>query len=66
MASSEYRARRTALLEKMGPDTAAILFAKPIAYRSGHTEYAYRQDSDFYYLTGYNESRAVLVLLPGA
>ncbi len=61
---TEYRARVKSLLEKMGPDTAAILYAAPSAYRSRDTEYAYRQDSDFYYLTGFNESHAVLVLLP--
>lgn len=40
----------------------AIIAAAPHAFRSNDTEYPYRQNSDFYYLTGLEESNAVLVL----
>jgi Xaa-Pro aminopeptidase len=43
---------------------AAILPAAPVALRNGDSEYEYRQDSDFYYLTGFGEPEAVLVIAP--
>jgi Xaa-Pro aminopeptidase len=48
----------------MGPDTVAILPAAREATRSNDTEYRFRQDSDFYYLTGFNEPDAVAVVAP--
>jgi Xaa-Pro aminopeptidase len=65
IALNEYQARRAKVLQQIGPDAVALVFAAKVAYRSGHSEYAYRQDSDFYYLTGFNESDAVLILAPG-
>jgi Xaa-Pro aminopeptidase len=62
---NEYQIRRNQLMQKMGADTVAIIFSAPMAYRSRDSEYAYRQSSDFYYLTGYCEAQAVLVLAPG-
>lgn len=41
----------------------AIIAAAPHALRSNDTEYPYRQNSDFYYLCGLNESNAALVLI---
>ncbi len=61
---NEYKQRRQKVIEAIGKDSVAIFFAAKTAYRSGHTEYAYRQDSDFYYLTGYCEPNAVLVIAP--
>jgi Xaa-Pro aminopeptidase len=52
-------------MQQMGADTVAIIFSAPQTYRSRDSEYAYRQNSDFYYLTGYCEAHAVLVLSPG-
>ena len=43
----------------------AILPAAPVRMRSRDVEYIYRQDSDFYYLTGFAEPEAVAVLVPG-
>lgn len=62
---NEYKTRRKQLMQEMGADTIAIIFSAPTSYRSRDTEYAYRQNSDFYYLTGYVEAQAVLVLAPG-
>jgi len=52
-------------MEAMGPDGIAILPAAPQRIRSRDTSFAYRQDSDFYYLTGFPEPEAVAVLIPG-
>ncbi|HEY8510016.1 MAG TPA: aminopeptidase P N-terminal domain-containing protein, partial [Steroidobacteraceae bacterium] len=49
----------------MGKDAIAILPAAPVRHRNNDVEYAYRQDSDFYYLTGFSEPEAVAVLIPG-
>jgi len=42
-----------------------VLPAAPERIRSRDTHYPYRQDSDFWYLTGFPEPQAVLVLVPG-
>ena len=60
----EYQRRRARLAEMMGHDAIAILPAAPVAYRNRDIEFAYRQDSDFLYLTGFPEPEAVAVLLP--
>jgi len=59
---SEFKARRERLLAQMDANSVAIIPAASEVTRSRDTEYAFRQDSDFFYLTGFNESDAVLVL----
>ncbi|WP_293330860.1 aminopeptidase P N-terminal domain-containing protein [Microcoleus sp. CAWBG58] len=60
---SEYRQRREQLMAKIGSGTA-IFRSAPAAVMHNDVEYAYRQDSDFFYLTGFNEAAAVAVLAP--
>ncbi|MCC3404758.1 MAG: aminopeptidase P N-terminal domain-containing protein [Microcoleus sp. PH2017_10_PVI_O_A] len=60
---SEYRQRREQLMAKIGSGTA-IFRSAPAAVMHNDVEYAYRQDSDFFYLTGFNEAEAVAVLAP--
>ena len=43
----------------------AIFPAAPTAIRNSDVEHEYRQDTDFYYLTGFEEPNAVAVLTPG-
>ncbi|MDC1436144.1 Xaa-Pro aminopeptidase [Gammaproteobacteria bacterium] len=62
---SEFIKRRKDLMAHMEPDSIAILAAAKSALRNGDADYAYRQNSDFYYLTGFAETDAVLVLIPG-
>lgn len=61
--STEYQQRRQALMEKIGKGTA-IFRSAPMAVMHNDVEYTYRQDSDFYYLTGFNEPNAVAVFAP--
>lgn len=63
MTQQEFDRRRQALLAKMQPGSAAIIFAAPEATRSADSEYPYRQSSDFWYFTGFNEPEAALVLI---
>ena len=61
---SEYVKRRKQLMQKIGPNSIAILASAPICLRNADTDYAYRQRSDFYYLTGFEEPESVLILAP--
>jgi Xaa-Pro aminopeptidase len=65
IARDEFARRRRQLMRLMGKDAIAILPAAPVRHRNNDVEYAYRQDSDFYYLTGFSEPEAVAVLIPG-
>lgn len=60
---AEYRQRREQLMAKIGSGTA-IFRSAPMAVMHNDVEYAYRQDSDFLYLTGFNEASAVAVFAP--
>lgn len=64
ITSQEYAQRRKRVLEAIGKDGIAILMAAPECFRTGHVEYLYRQNSDFYYLSGFKEPEAILVLAP--
>ncbi len=66
MTQQEFLRRRQTLLAKMAPGSAALIFAAPEAPRSADSEYPYRQNSDFWYFTGFNEPEAVLVLIKSA
>jgi Xaa-Pro aminopeptidase len=49
----------------MGKNTIAILPSASLLTRNRDAEFPFRQDSDFLYLTGFNEPDAVMVLMPG-
>ncbi len=65
MDSKEFARRRRQLMRMVGQGGIAILPAAPVSIYSRDVEYRYRQDSDFYYLTGLAEPEAVTVLVPG-
>src|SRR5215469_1239387 len=60
-----FRLRRKRMMEAIAPGATAILPSAPVALRSGDVEFVYRQDSDFYYLTGFAEPESVALLSPG-
>ncbi len=62
---SAYARRRKQLMRIAGDDAILVLAAAPERIRSRDTHYPYRQDSDFWYLTGFSEPESVLVLVPG-
>src|SRR3954468_18207073 len=49
---------------RMSPDSVAIVASAREATRSNDTQYRYRQDSDFFYLTGFDEPEAIAVITP--
>jgi Xaa-Pro aminopeptidase len=57
-----HRGRREALREKLPPNSVAVFFANAVRNRSNDVDYAYHQDPNFYYLTGYKEPDAVLLI----
>ena len=61
--SQQYQHRRDVLAEKIGHGTA-IFRSAPMATMHNDVEYNFRQDSDFFYLTGLDEPEAVAVLCP--
>ena len=65
MKLREFVGRRKQLMQMVGQGGVAILPAAPVRMRSRDVEYRFRQDSDFYYLTGFAEPDAVAVLVPG-
>ncbi|HTV75288.1 MAG TPA: aminopeptidase P N-terminal domain-containing protein [Candidatus Acidoferrales bacterium] len=58
-----YQERRSALRRRLG-EAVLVVPAAQHALRNADTEYEYRQDSDFFYLTGFSEPEAVLVIAP--
>ncbi|WP_444985454.1 Xaa-Pro aminopeptidase [Halomonas mongoliensis] len=65
IANEEYRARRRALMDALPADSAVLLPGASLVTRSRDSEFPFRQDSDFHYLSGFPEPDALLLLLPG-
>ena len=57
--------RRAALMERIGPGGVAVIPAASEVTRSRDTHYRFRQNSDFAYLTGFDEPDALAVIAPG-
>jgi len=64
MNKKEFAKRRRYLAEQMGAGSIAILPSATVKNRNRDVDYPFRQDSDFYYLTGFCEPEAVLVIIP--
>jgi Xaa-Pro aminopeptidase len=60
-----FRKRREHFIRAIGEGAVAILPSAPTAVRSNDVEFIYRQDNDFYYLTGFAEPEAVALFAPG-
>jgi Xaa-Pro aminopeptidase len=58
------RPQLSEFIKRMTPDSIAIISSAREATRSNDTLYRYRQDSDFYYLTGFDEPEAIAVIMP--
>ncbi|WP_133513318.1 Xaa-Pro aminopeptidase [Candidatus Thiosymbion oneisti] len=65
MTAAEYKRRRRRLAAAMKPGSIALLAAAPESVRNRDVHYPYRQDSDFFYVTGFPEPEALAVLVPG-
>lgn len=65
ITKQEFERRRKVLMEQMEPNSIAIVPSAPTYIRNRDAEFPFRQDSDFYYLSGFAEPNAVIVLAPG-
>ena len=59
-----HKQNREAFIEKMGPGGVAIFASNPPARWNHDTEYIYRPDPNFYYLTGFEEPESICVIAP--
>jgi Xaa-Pro aminopeptidase len=57
-----HKERREILRSKMPENSVTVVFANPVRNRANDVDYVFHQDPNFYYLTGYREPNAVLVL----
>lgn len=65
MEKSVFAIRRQKLLEELGNKDAVILFGSSELLRNGDVHFPFRQNSNFFYYTGYSEPEAIAVLVPG-
>lgn len=61
-----HQGRREAVRDLMPKNSVAVFFANPVRNRANDVDYVYHQDPDFYYLTGYKEPNAVLLIFSDA
>ena len=65
MNKKEFAARRQRLIEIMGPDSIAVLPNATVKNRNRDVDHTYRGDSNFHYLSGFDEPESVIVIVPG-
>lgn len=65
LSPNEFKQRRKRLMRQMKKRSLALIAGAPAVRRNRDAEYPYRQSSDFYYLTGFNEPDSVAVFVPG-
>ncbi len=65
MNKNEFKKRRKSLMEQVGSGNIAIVASASNHTRNRDVEFPFRQDSDFYYLTGFNEADSLAVFIPG-
>jgi Xaa-Pro aminopeptidase len=58
--------RRKAVMERLGNNAILVLFAAEPRNYAGDVDWPYRQENDFFYLTGITQAGSTLVLIPGA
>ncbi len=65
MKQSEFKRRRKALMQQIGKGNIALIASASSHTRNRDVEFPFRQDSDFYYLTGFNEADSFFFFIPG-
>jgi len=62
LSSDFHSERRQQLREKLPNNSVAVFFSSPVRNRANDVDFEYHPDPNFYYLTGWNEPHAVLLL----
>ncbi|WP_390803873.1 Xaa-Pro aminopeptidase [Cobetia marina] len=65
LTADDFSARRQRLMMQLPRDAAVLVLSSGLAQRNRDSEFTFRQNSDFHYLTGWPEPEAALLLLPG-
>lgn len=65
MKQTEFKKRRKQLMQQIGIGNIALIGSAATRVRNRDVDYPFRQDSDFYYLTGFNEPDSLAVFIPG-
>lgn len=65
IAQKEFAYRREQLMHMIGENSVAIVPSADMVIRNRDVEYPFRQNSDFLYLTGFNEPEAIAFFIPG-
>lgn len=61
---AEYQARRERLRKQLGAGAMAVFFTNSVKMRNNDVDFQFRADSNFYYLTGFDEPDAALMVVP--
>jgi len=62
LSAEFHKGRREAVRAQMPDNSVAVFFANPVRNRANDVDFIYHQDPDLYYLTGYREPHAVLLV----
>ena len=62
LSAEFHKGRREAVRAQMPDNSVAVFFANPVRNRANDVDYIYHQDPDLFYLTGYREPHAVLLV----
>lgn len=65
MNKQEFAKRRQRLIEIMGEDSIAVLPNAVVSNRNRDVDYIFRSDSNFHYLSGFDEPESLIVIVPG-
>jgi len=62
----DFASRRKKLSELVLDDSVILVSSSNIKFRNSDADYPFRQDSNFYYLSGFNEPESIIVIRPSA
>ncbi|MDA9015152.1 aminopeptidase P N-terminal domain-containing protein, partial [Flavobacteriaceae bacterium] len=62
LSSDFHKNRRVELRQKLPSNSIAVFFSSPVRNRANDVDFIYHPDPNFFYLTGWNEPHAVLVV----
>lgn len=64
ISPAEYQTRREKLKQQLGAGSMAVFFTNAVKMRNNDVDFQFRADSNFYYLTGFDEPDAALMIVP--
>ncbi|PZX59201.1 Xaa-Pro aminopeptidase [Algoriphagus ratkowskyi] len=62
LSSEWHKGRRAELRKLMSPNSVAVFFNNPVKNRTNDVDFIYHPNTNFFYLTGFREPNAVLVI----